>query len=166
MIDKLLDKIDSLIKKEGNVVHFRKGISAAEIDKVQSELGFVLPLSFFRFLRRFNGGFISIVESDSSLDIQEWNSNTILSIEETSDAFRTMRYKWEEDSAEIFIPVIRTDGGEYLGFMNPLKNNESMVYDLWHETFPHEWKEMDVYDSFEDLLDDYITNKGEIATLG
>jgi len=165
-IDELLQKLGALTKNELVTGYFNPGISAARIESIQKENGFRIPLSYYKFLRQHNGGFISLISKSIDNETMAWNSNTFLGIEEIEDAYKRISYKFDHYDKEVFVPFLHTSDGEYLGFFNPLKENESIVYDLWHESFPGEWLQMAVYDSFSSLLEDYINNHGIINTMG
>lgn len=126
-----------------------------------------LPDSFKEFLRNFNGGFMALIENDGEIDIDDlaWNSNYILAVELIDELFEGINYKTEGMDVR-YIPCLHTSGGEYLGFRNPLEGGESKVYDLWHEASAEEWAESALYDSFAELLKDYVAGKGEIETIG
>jgi|WetSurMetagenome_2_1015567.scaffolds.fasta_scaffold296225_2 hypothetical protein len=126
-----------------------------------------LPDSFKEFLKNFNGGFIALIENDGETDIDDlaWNSNYILALELIDELFEGINYKTEGMDVR-YIPCLHTSVGEYLGFRYPLEGGESKVYDLWHEASAEEWAESVLYESFADLLKDYIAGKGEIETIG
>jgi SMI1 / KNR4 family (SUKH-1) len=170
MIETLLKSLEQKIIEFPEMCFFNKGIATAKIVALEKKLGFRFPTSFTVFLSRYNGGFISLLEAGSckmDLESSAWNSNEILGLEEIEEAYNRMAYKFE-DEAEVFVPFLHTENQEYLGF-SWKKGQERMyskVYDLWHEAFPNEWKEQDVYDSFEELLDGYISDNGIIITIG
>lgn len=103
----------------------------------------------------------------SDIETAAWNSNVFLGIEEIAGAYSRIEYKFNDEKK--FIPFMHTKGQEYLGFMFPFTENkiqESKVYDLWHEAFPSEWESQAVYESFEELLEEYVDLEGNIETMG
>ncbi len=148
---------------------FGPGVGEDEIKKLEKEMNAVLPDSFRHFLLHFNGGFISLFQNEKKMDPETdaWNSNYILSLREINQAFNRIEYKLNIGGPR-FIPFIHTRDQEYLAFRWPSaeKNTESKVYDIWHEAFPGEWEEQVVYDSFAELMEDYLEYNGEITTMG
>lgn len=169
MIDNTIAKLKKKIAELKDRSFFNEGTNWEDIQEVEDELCFVFPVSFTTFLCHFNGGFISLFDPKDKMDRESdaWNSNYILSLDEIVNAYRRIQYKFD-DSDTAFIPFLRTSNQEYLAFKWPYEKDsvESKVYDIWHEAFPSEWETQDVYDNFEDLLEDYINNNGMIQTIG
>jgi hypothetical protein len=126
-----------------------------------------LPDSFKEFLKNCNGGFMAIIDNDGEIEIDDlaWNSNYILAVELIDELYEGINYKTEGMDVR-YIPFLHTPAGDYLGFRNPLEGSESKVYDLWHEAPAEDWGESVLYESFADLLKEYIAGKGEIETIG
>ena len=167
-LNEMFDHIDRLTFDMGIYYIFWNGIEQSKIDELENEFDIKLPKSYKEFLLRFDGGYISDrpVQSDHDFESCEWNSNNFLSVYQIAEHYKRIYYKFA-DLPEKYIPFMHTAGGELLVFKNPLdKENESVVLDAWHEVFPNEWEEQQVYDSFSDLLAAYLENEGIISTIG
>jgi hypothetical protein len=163
----LLKKLDDNLKGPSSKYFFNDPAGDPHIRQLEENFGIVLPESFKQFLKTCDGGFISLFDASREMDLDTlaWNSNYILSLEEIGEAIDRISYKTENLDL-VFIPFLHTTAGEYLGFMNPLRDNESKIYDLWHEASAWEWKGQVVYECFADLLEEYINNIGVIETIG
>jgi hypothetical protein len=163
----ILNKLNRMAVELPSSCFFNDPAPVDLIMQFEEDQEIMLPDSYKDLLLNFNGGFISLikVKEESDVETLAWNSNCFLSIEEIGDALYRIEQKneWIEES---FIPFLHTSGGEYLGFMNPLEGRESKVYDLWHEASATEWKQQVVYNSFRELLTDYIERNGMIVTIG
>ena len=133
-----------------------------EIRDVEEKLKVVFPVSVRKFYLTFNGGFFADetwlkedLEDASRFDNIQWNSNHIMSLQDIKSGFGS-RYP-------DCIPLIHTHTQEFLAVINPLKDGESPVYDAFHEFSPHQWGVL--YENFEELLNDYIEQEGNIKTI-
>jgi hypothetical protein len=163
----ILAKLDEVIENSPDDCYFNDPANDKMIVFLENKHKIRLPGSFATFLKHCNGGFISLISNHKEMNIDDlaWNSNYILAVEVIDEIFEKINYKTEGMDLK-YIPFLHTSSGEYLGFMYPLEGNgESKVYDLWHEAPAEEWAESVVYNSFADLLKDYIDNKGSIETM-
>jgi len=163
----LLKKLDDNLKGPSSKYFFNDPAGDPHIRQLEENFGIVLPDSFKQFLKAYDGGFISLYDSSREMDLDTlaWNSNYILSLEEIGEAIDRISYK-NEGLDTVFIPFLHTTVGEYLGFMNPLQDKESKIYDLWHEAPASSWKQQVVYDSFQELMEAYLDHEGVIETMG
>ena len=166
-MNELLIKLAEKIKEDPKGCFFNGPAESELIRQVEELKAIILPTSFKEFLMRFNGGFISLFEYKEGRDIETlaWNSNQLLSLEEISGAMQRIEHKVSGLEVK-FIPFLHTSGGYYLCFLNPLEGVESKVYDLWHEAPATEWLEQVVYDSFAELMEEYLKQNGKIETIG
>lgn len=132
------------------------------IRDVEERLKITFPASVREFYRAFNGGFFADTSwspdelKDARLfETIQWNSNNILTLEDIKSGFGS-RYPG-------CVPIIHTRSQEFLAFINPLNDNESAVYDAFHEYQPHEWGVL--YNTFGALLTDYTEKEGNIKTI-
>ncbi len=158
ILDRLREKIDAA----GERAFFNPPASEEEIAETEEKLGITFPRSVREFYRVFNGGFIAYTSpvseepaNDEMFEDLQWNSNTILSLEEIRTGFGK---RYPE-----YTPVIHTHSQEFLAFGNPLVSDESPIYDAFHEFTPDKWGIL--YDNFEALLIDYIEKEGAIKTI-
>jgi hypothetical protein len=157
-INKLRTKIIAL----GERAFFNPPADEDAIKDVEERLKITFPASVRDFYKAFNGGFFADTswEPDELKDAHQfetiqWNSNNILTLEDIKLGFGS-RYP-------DCVPVIHTHTQEFLAFINPLNDNESPVYDAFHEYPPQEWGVL--YNNFEELLNDYIDKEGNIKTI-
>jgi len=156
-LHRLRDKIAALDER----AFFYPPAGEDAIRDVEERLKITFPASLREFYTAFNGGFFADTtwSSDELKDVRQcetiqWNSNNILTLEDIKSGFGS-RYTG-------CVPVIHTRTQEFLVFLNPLKDNESPVYDAFHEYQPHQWGTL--YNNFEELLNDYIDKEGNIKT--
>ena len=168
-MEELINKLKKKIKEAPNKCFFNEAVEYGYYHEFEDEHPLILqlPMSFITFLHYYNGGFISIKALTDQDDIETyaWNSNQILSLDELEKAYNRIEHKFYNSEYE-FTPFLRTRIGEYLAFRYPYEGDESEVYDIWHEATPTEWLQQKVYDSFPDLLKDYIEKDGDIKTIG
>ena len=157
-----LYRLKNAIARLGSRAFFNPPATEDEIRDVEQKLNIVFPASLRQFYLTFNGGFFadeSWLEKDVTNVRQretiQWNSNHILPLEDIKSGFGNRYPKC--------VPVIHTHTQEFLAICNPLNNDESPVYDAFHEYPPHQWGIL--YETFQDLLDDYINNDGNIKTI-
>ena len=172
IIEKLKEKAQQL--KERNL--FRGGATEEQIENFESTLNLKLPQIFRDFYLANNGGCFA----DNSWSKEElsnpkefgdiiWNSNYFLSLEEIIDAYNftgkfTSTNCQEQEKAfnKRLIPVIHTKGQENLVW-DATQENSTQILDAFHEVWADEWGV--IYKSFEDLLNAYIDNEGDIETI-
>lgn len=166
--------LEEKIKTRPELYFFNDGAEILEIIDFEVETGIILPYSYKCYISYFNGGFISRFplenpsEDIDQLETLEWNSNHIFGLDEIRIHYRKlkgMNWKNYDENPEHypFIPVCQTESGEYLIFVNPLnKDEESPVFDAFHEEFPSSWGVL--YDNFSELLNDYVSLEGLIDT--
>ncbi len=162
------------IKANPELYFFNDGADILEIIDFEVETCIILPYSYKCFISYFNGGFISRLplknpaENIGELETLEWNSNHIFGLDEIAEHFQKlkgMNWKNYDENPEHypFIPVCQTESGEYLIFVNLLnKDEESPVFDAFHEEFPSSWGTL--YNNFGELLSDYVHLEGLIDT--
>ncbi|MCF8242694.1 MAG: SMI1/KNR4 family protein [Melioribacteraceae bacterium] len=171
-IDKLLEELESFINDNPKTTSFSEPALREDITALEDELDINLPESYISFLLKHNGGFISLFPSKEltpdNIDTYEWNSNALLGIDDIRNEFFRMRYKFEDiEEMVAFVPFCHTKDQELLVFVTPLnEENESNIFDAWHEAGCMEWLNQKVYDGFEELLESYISNAGRITTIG
>jgi hypothetical protein len=163
----ILKKLKAKIAKSPHSCFFNEPAEAGAIKGLEEKFGVAFPSSYKEFLLHFNGGFIALyeVESEEALPDVAWNSNYIFGLGEIDEAFASINYKTEGMDVR-YIPFMHTSDGEYLGFRHPLEEEDSAVYDLWHEAPAEDWAESVVYMSFRELLKEYLAKDGEIETIG
>jgi len=161
-MEDILNRLKDKSVELGERAFFNPPATEDEIRDVEARLKIVFPISVRQFYLTFNGGFFAGADwSEEDLkDVRQfetiqWNSNYIMSLEDIKSGFGS-RYP-------DCVPLIHTHTQEFLAIINPLKNGESPVYDAFHEYSPHEWGVL--YDSFEELLKDYIDKEGNIKTI-
>ena len=157
-IHRLREKIASL----GGRAFFNPPASEDAIRDAEERLNVAFPASVREFYRAFNGGFFADdswttdeLNDARQFETIQWNSNNILTLDDVKLGFGR-RYPG-------CIPVMHTHTQEFLAFINPLKDNESAIYDAFHEYAPNEWGAL--YNNFEELLNDYIEKEGNIKTM-
>lgn len=154
----------------GDRAFFNPPATKADIKDVEERLNITFPASVREFYLAFNGGFFAdlswspdelkdarlngLVGQPHRLEDIQWNSNNIMPLEDIKSGFGS-RYP-------DCVPIIHTHTQEFLAFVNPLKDDESPIYDAFHEYPPHEWGVL--YNNFEELLTDYIDKEGIIKT--
>ena len=132
------------------------------IKDVEERLKIIFPASVKEFYKVFNGGFFADaswspeeLKDARKFETIQWNSNNILTLEDIKLGFGS-RYPG-------CVPIIHTYSQEFLAITNPLKDNESPVYDAFHEYPPNDWGVL--YNNFGELLNDYIEKEGNIKTI-
>jgi hypothetical protein len=163
----ILKKLDLLIEESPQSCYFNDPADDKMIAVLEKKYGIRLPESYKEFLKSYNGGFISLIEDPADMDIDDisWNSNYILAVEIIDEIYEGINLKTEGMDVR-YIPFLHTADGEFLGFRFPLEGKESKVYDLWHEAPASDWAESVLYESFADMLKEYIAGKGDIETVG
>jgi len=150
------------IASVGARAFFNPPASEILIRDVEERLKMSFPASLRAFYLAFNGGFIADdswtqeeLNDAAMFETIQWNSNHILPLEDVKLGFGS-RYP-------ACIPVIHTRTQEFLVFINPLKDDESAIYDAFHGWAPDQWGAL--YSNFEELLKDYIEKEGNIKTM-
>ena len=163
----ILKKLSGKIAKLPQSCFFNEPADAETIAALEEKFGISLPPSYKEFLLLHNGGFISLYEIDSEEELADaaWNSNYIFGLGEIDEAFASINYKTDGMDVK-YIPFMHTADGEYLGFRHPLEEDDSAVYDLWHEAPATEWADSVLYKNFHDMLKEYLARNGEIETIG
>ena len=166
MLSQLLTQLEEKIEVMPEQCFFNEGLSYDELTDFLDQQPFLFPISYFPFLLNHNGGFMCY-ENMKGIDFESmaWNSNRFLSISEIEHAYQRIHHKFSGGKIQ-FVPFMQVENAEYLAFKYPLEEHESPVYDIWHEAFPAEWLQQEVYSGFYTLLDDYIRNDGFIRTIG
>lgn len=172
-IQQSLKLLENKIIESPNNYYFNNPATEEEIGECEAQLNIHLPNSYKTFLKSFNGGFIcgnyqaKMIKEDGNFEDAQWNSNHIFGLGELCEAYGDKSLlNWKADKNEYdqypFIPFCRTEIGELLIFLNPLKQNESPVFDACHEEFPNSWGIL--YNNFDKFLNAYILNEGKINT--
>ena len=169
-IGSVLAALERFVAQQQGRSFFHGAASSEEIRKVKAATGLDLPESYAEFLRRFNGGFISIAGETTDEDWDEqtaaWNSNLLLGTDQIIAKCRELEAMFEEiwDGPWRFLPFCETEGQETLVFAPPdPKTKESPVLDAFHEYPPDLWEQ--AYPDFPTLLADYVARKGQIETI-
>ena len=161
-MEAILNRLKEKIVALGERAFFNLPAGEEAIRDVEERMKITFPASIREFYKAFDGGFFADttwsfdeLKDPRQFETIQWNSNNILSLEEIKSGFGS-RYHG-------CVPVIHTHTQEFLVFLNPLKDNESAIYDAFHEFQPHQWGAL--YSTFEELLNDYIDKEGNIKTL-
>ena len=166
MMKDLLHQLEEKMEALPHRCFFNEAVGYDELMDFLDPQPFLFPLSHMTFLLNYNGGFICREEIQKlSIETMAWNSNRFLSIHEIDAAYSRIRHKFSKNGPQ-FVPFMQVENSEYLAFTYPYEEYESPVYDIWHEAFPNEWLQQEVYSGFEELLDDYIKSDGFIRTIG
>jgi len=171
IIEKFKDKAKQL--KERNLMN--EGATEAQIQEFEEIMNIKLPQVMRDFFLANNGGCFADNSWDEKeiLDPEEldailWNSNYFLSLEEIVDAYNFGKYssmdfqEREDESGKRFIPIIQTSGQENLVWA-ATEEGSTEILDAFHEYSADEWEVL--YNSFEDLLDAYMEQEGNIETI-
>ena len=172
IIEKFKEKAQQL--KERNL--FRVGATEEQLENFESTLNLKLPQIFRDFYLANNGGcFVDDSWRKDELSNPKefgtiiWNSNYFLSLEEIIEAYNfigeftsTDFQEQEKEFNKRLIPIIHTKGQENLVW-DATQANSTQILDAFHEVWAEEWGV--IYKSFEDLLNAYIDNEGDIETI-
>jgi len=171
IIEKLKEKVQEL--GERNL--FGEGATEEQIVTFENTLNLKLPPIMKAFYLANNGGCFAddSWSKEDLLNPEElgsiiWNSNYFLSLEEIIDAYNSGKYgsidfqEQEKESDKRLIPIIHTNGQENLVW-DITEEGSTKIIDAFHEIGADEWDVL--YDSFEDLLNDYIIEEGDIETV-
>jgi hypothetical protein len=173
--------IQLLNKKIAEIPHrclFNPPATPEKLLWFEIELGAGLNDHVREFYLAFNGGFIADkrwghdrLADPEMKDTIAWNSNYLLSLEEIIDSYFSngfyssphLRDKEEEHGRKL-IPIIHTSGQEILVLDITEPEKSGPVKDAFHEEPCYDWGT--VYESFEELLRNYIEKEGQIKTIG
>ena len=173
IIEKFKDKAKQL--KERNLMN--EGATEAQIQEFEEVMNIKLPQIMRDFFLANNGGCFADNSWDKKeiLDPEErgtivWNSNYFLSLEEIADAYNCGKYSSmdfqeredEDESGKRYIPIIHTAGQENLVWCAS-EDGSTEILDAFHEYFADEWEVL--YNSFENLLEAYMEQEGNIETI-
>lgn len=177
-MQELLQRLKKKIKEIPGRCFFNPPATPEEILWFETELGAGLNDQLREFYLAYNGGFIADkrwgpdrLADPEIIDTLAWNSNYFLSLEEIIDSYFSngfyssphLRDKEEEHGRKL-IPIIHTSGQEILVLDITEPEKSGSVKDAFHEEPWYDWGT--VYESFEELLRDYIIKEGQIKTIG
>ncbi len=174
-----MEILDSFKKKSKQLKErnlFRKGATENEINDFEKYLNIKLPIILKNFYKLNNGGCFADDSWDSTdltnkseLGTIYWNSNYFLSLEEIIDSYNfkgkyeSINFKEQEKETNMrLIPILHTEGQECIVW-NATKENETPILDAFHEYNADEWDIL--FNSIEELLENYIENEGNIETI-
>lgn len=173
-IDEILTELERKVKSDPEKYIFDPGTTIKEIEEFELITGIELPLSYRKFLLKFNGGFIcpdyfkGNIESFEKLDTAKWNSITIFSLRELYAKYQDLdSWSWKlfNDWRGVYpiVPVARAENNELLVIINPLKNGESPVFDAFHEDPFYDWGILS--NDFAEFLESYLNSDGRLSTI-
>lgn len=171
IIEKLRSKVVQL--KERSL--FGDGATEKEIQNFENTLNIKLPPILKCFYEVFNGGcFVDDSWSKEELLNKDefgsviWNSNYFLKLDEIVDAYDFGKFgsvdfqEQEKEFSRRLIPIIHTNGQENLVW-DATETDSTKILDAFHEFGVDEWDV--IYQSFEELLLEYIEKEGDIETV-
>lgn len=156
---------------------FNPPASDVDILYFQIELGLEINPEVIEFYRHFNGGFIAgamwnadALKKTDIIPSVKWNSNYFLSLDEILSEYEGEGSYGiihlpdkEEEHGRRLIPIIHTVDQEILVLDATDSKKSGPVIDAFHEAPWHQWGTL--YETFEDLLKDYIEKEGRIKTI-
>lgn len=166
-MDDLFDDLEDRIPGHPRLFVFNPPASEGDIIDFETRNECLIPSSYKQFLLKHNGGYISDLPANEAKDpaYVRKNANVLLSLQEMEAQLSRLSAKVSGDET-LFIPMCYTRSQELLVFKNPLKNNESPIFDAWHEADPEAWENQVVYEDFRDLFVDYLQYRGNISIVG
>ena len=138
------DLADLLIQLQENVSRyptraiFRPPASDDEIAAAEAAMDVGIPESYRRFLKTFNGGFISLCGDSSETDWNErnaaWNSNLLFGTERIVKEYTRWRQIWQLDMGWSgdwpYVPFCQTEGQELLVFAAQIRIPRTRTYSM------------------------------------
>ena len=175
IIDLLYKKIEEIPE----MCYFNPPATDGDIKHFEEELGIKLPESMRMFYMHFDGGLIALDDAlweNGQLKSKEdraytiWNSNLILSLGQILRAINDEEenlgcgyfVEMGNEAGLTVIPLISTASQEFL-LWDATDCSKTPILNAFHEYPADEWSP--VYNSFEELMSDYVNKNGNIETI-
>jgi hypothetical protein len=171
-IDAVLANLKEFIRRNAHRAFFAPPAEDYELVYTCEMLRGLMPASYRKFLKAYNGGFIAaqaeVIDDDFDFASEWWNSNVIFGTGRLMSAYHDIHERFVKDIgyAEpwVYVPFCQTLDQETLYFGPATDGKEMAVYDGFSESPPEEWTV--IYPDFTALLDDYVLKAGMIRTIG
>ena len=175
-IDIILNRLSKIQADPKYLARFEPPATNEKIALFEKKFRINLPLSYKKFLLKFNGGLMlyffreKLLKNRDNFERFKGESVYFLSIEELTDKYDDLKDReWKVDSNTTspypLIPFCSLPNSELLVFVNGKKSGEeSPVFDAFHEEFPSIWGI--VATDFASFLTDYLDALGNPKTIG
>jgi len=175
-IEKVLQRLEAMEKNPGQYTFFNPPAQEKLLAHFEKKSGIKLPLSYSRFLMKYNGGMFLhphqsvFIQSQVDYDLFKANTVYLMGIEEITEKYADLsctRWKIENQHASPYpiIPFCTLPNNELLIFVHSRKaGSESPVFDAFHEEFPDSWGL--VAHDFASFLSDYLDSLGHPEIIG
>ncbi len=175
-IEKTLVRLEKMERDSDLCTNFYPPIDSQKLAYFEKKMGVPLPISYQKFLLKFNGGmFLDAYYSGKTaiqIDLESCEANTVylLGIEEIAERYAELSSRsWKMNSEKAcpypIIPFCSLPNSELLVFVHSKKaGSESPVFDAYHEEFPETWGI--VANDFTNFLAQYLDAMGSPETMG
>ncbi|MCF8348483.1 MAG: SMI1/KNR4 family protein [Bacteroidales bacterium] len=175
-IEKVLQRLEAMKRDPRQYAFFNPPAKASLLVHFEKKFGITLPLSYTRFLRKYNGGMFLhphqsvFIQCQADYDLFKANAVYLMGIEEITEKYADLsgkRWKIENQHASPYpiIPFCTLPNNELLIFVHSRKaGSESPVFDAFHEEFPDSWGL--VAQDFASFLSNYLDNLGHPEIIG